>query len=222
MAMTMNVAYANGEGNGNGCRNRCGDTTNNIDRSTTNNRGGQGGTGIGVGVGIGKASSRSSSSSYSGSSSNSYSSSYQSQGQGQLQGQVGILKNVGPQVVIEDNSVTTYEAAASSAISRAPDAPAPSAECWVSESFGIGGSIVAGGASLGGSTATYDGSCAGFLIAKQVQGDAAMLATLMGYCLGFEQAGVENKLCADWRTIVGGVDAPLPRVETSVGSLTRD
>lgn len=207
MGIVMYVpAQANGENNGNGCRNRCGDTiTNNTTNRTTN----KGGTGIGTGVGVAESSSSSSS--------------YQKQGQGQLQGQVqGQAYNGNTSVSITDN--VTREVAASSAIAAAPDAPAPTAECWVSESLGIGGSVVAGGLSVGGSSARYDGSCAGFLLAGQVQGEAKVYATLMGYCLGFEQAGVENILCDGWRNVIANTDAPLPPVYVAPERLstTRD
>lgn len=123
------TVFANGENeNGNGCRNRCGDTTNN--NQTYNNPSAHAKASL-------KARLSSNARSNARSSSNSYSKSIQ----GQQQGQVGIVKNVGPQVV--DNSTTTYEA---SAVPPSLGQGDPGYDC--SMTGGIGGAAVGFGGSV--------------------------------------------------------------------------
>jgi len=142
LLLTMSPVMA---GN-NGCNNRCGDTNN-----TTNNKGGKGGDGgTGIGVGIGKGGDASSKSKSSSSSSSS-SSVQGTQLQGQIginkvidsgnatQGQVGIVKNVGPQVVVTDKSVTTYEAQDRDPVNSAYSHASHRYECVV----GVGGGVQA-------------------------------------------------------------------------------
>jgi hypothetical protein len=124
---------------GNSCQGNCpdGDVINN----TTNNQGGAGGKGgIGIGVGIGKGGDASSKSKSSSSSSAAAASSSRSSVTGtQLQGQVGIVKNVGPAVVITDESVTTYEAQDRDPVSSAYSHASHRYECVV----GVGGGVQA-------------------------------------------------------------------------------
>jgi len=111
------TAFANGENNGPKCNNRsCNTTTNYNDESTTNKAyGGDGGSAY--------------SKAYGGNAKAYGGSAYQSQGQGQ----VGIVKNVGPQVVVTDQSV--YEAQERDPVSSAYGHAEHRYECVV----GVGG-----------------------------------------------------------------------------------
>jgi len=111
------TVLANGENNGPKCNNRsCNETTNYNDSSTTNKAyGGDGGSAY--------------SKAYGGNAKAYGGSAYQ----GQSQGQVGIVKNVGPQVVVTDQSV--YEAQERDPVSSAYGHASHRYECVV----GIGG-----------------------------------------------------------------------------------
>jgi hypothetical protein len=129
----------------------------------------------------------------------------QDQGQSQkalsLQGQT--LTNNGPQVVIEDNKVITYEAAASSAIAPDVNAPDPTADCRFSQGFSVAGSAVMAGGSIGHSTSEYDPICGAWMAASQTTGNAKTVATTVAYCMTMEETGVEVAQCDDWKGKVG-------------------
>ena len=212
--------YANGEGgddNSVRCNGRgsCAQTTNNIDKSKTFNKGGEGGDG-GIGIGIGKggdaeaeAYAKSIGINYNSLSTEQKTSirNHVSSYNAQQQGQVGIVKNVGPQVVIEDHSVITYEAAASSAIAPDMNAPDPTAQCRFSQGFSIAGSAVMAGGSLGHSTSEYDAICGAWMAASQTTGVAKATATTVAYCMTMEEAEVDVAQCDGWRNKVAGKSA---------------
>jgi hypothetical protein len=124
-ALHAHNVMANGENNGPKCNNRsCNETTNNVDNSTTNKAyGGDGGSAY--------------SKAYGGNAKAYGGSAYQGQDQGQSQvginSQTGIVKNVGPSVVITDQSV--YEAQERDPVSSAYSHASHRYECVV----GVGG-----------------------------------------------------------------------------------
>ena len=206
-------AYANGEYDGgddnsircNG-RGSCATTTNNIDKSKTFNKGGEGGTGVGIGIGKGgdadaEAYAKSIGINYNSLTTKQQTSikNYVSSSNTQGQGQVGIVKNVGPAVVIEDHSVTTYEAAASSAIAPDMNAPDPTAQCRFSQGFSIAGSGVVASGSIGHSTSEYDAICGAWMASSQTTGNAKTVATTVAYCLTMDEAGIDVAQCEDWK-----------------------
>jgi len=216
------ATYANGdydEGGGDDnsvrCNGRgsCATTTNNIDKSKTFNKGGEGGTGIGIGIGKGgdakayggdadaEAYAKSIGINYNSLTTKQQTSikNYVSSSNAQGQGQVGIVKNVGPAVVIEDHSVVTYEAAASSAIAPDMNAPDPTAQCRFSQGFSIAGSGVVASGSIGHSTSEYDPICGAWMASSQTTGNAKTVATTVAYCLTMDEAGIDVAQCEDWK-----------------------
>lgn len=137
------------------------------------------------------------------------------QGQQQGQGQIGVVANVGPQVIITDKSVTTYEAAASSAIAPDVNAPAPSAGCRYSQGFSIAGSAVMAGGSIGHTTSEYDEICGAWQAARQTTGAAKATATTVAFCLSMEKADVDVAQCDGWRAAVAGKPASVEPVASA-------
>lgn len=220
-------------------RGSCDQSTTNIDKSKTFNQGGKGGKGgtgyggTGIGIGIGKGGNAKAyggdadadAAAYAKSIGINYNSltttqqtsvkNYVSSTNAQGQGQVGIVKNVGPQVVIEDHSVITYEAAASSAIAPDVNAPNPTAQCRYSQGFSIAGSVVVGGGSIGHTTSEYDAICGLWMAVSQTTGEAKILATTAAYCLTMEEAGVEVTPCNGWRNVISGKPAEVEAEEVA-------
>lgn len=124
-----------------------------------------------------------------------YNTAKQQQGQAQL----GIVSNHGPQVVLEDHSVVNYEAAASSAIAPAGDAPPPTAGCRYAKDYRLAGSVIVGSGSAGYTSSEYDAICGTGELAARTEGNAKKVATLVNYCLTMEEAEVETSQCVDWR-----------------------
>ncbi len=215
--------YEGGDDNSVRCNGRgsCAQTTNNIDKSKTFNKGGDGGTGIGIGIGKGGDAKAyggdAEAAAYAKSIGINYNSlttkqqtsirNHVSSFNAQQQGQVGIVKNVGPQVVIEDHSVITYEAAASSAIAPDVNAPDPTADCRFSQGFSVAGSAVMAGGSIGHSTSEYDPICGAWMAASQTTGKAKATATTVAYCMTMEEAEVDVAQCDGWRSAVSGKPA---------------
>ncbi len=134
------------------------------------------------------------------------------------QAQLGIVSNVGPQVVIGGD---VFEAAASSAFGPSIDVDQINVECpiFVQDGVSIGGSIVEGSGSLGWTDAEKVNFCIAWLVTKNTklkgvpQEDQTVehtLAALTAYCSSFEAIGVDNKKCKDWRHTVAGTVPPTP------------
>ncbi len=182
----------------------------------TYNEGGEGGDGYGLGIGIGKggnakayggnayskggnarSNANSRSNSRSKSESNSRSSSASKSSSYQQQGQIGILKNVGPQVVITDESTVVYEAPIMPAGSPDLSQAAPTAACiktW-SVSGGVTAAIGIGG---GASGYVWDEICGLWTAARETTGTAREAAGKAAFCMTLEKAGVEDATCDSW------------------------
>ena len=147
----------------------------------------------------------------------------QSQGQGQHQGQgqVGIVKNVGPQVVIKQKA--TYKQAASSAIAPALDVPAPTAKCRYASGVSLGGSAIGGAGSLGVTISEWDEICGLWQAAHRTSGQASIDASHAAYCLSFEKANVKNNACEGWRNVLSpSVEFHRRPADYAVGSDSRN
>jgi hypothetical protein len=201
-ALHAHNVMANGENNGPKCNNRsCNTTTNYNDESITNKAYG--------GSAYSKA--------YGGNAKAYGGSAYQGQDQGQYQGQgqLGIVKNVGPQVVITDESVTTFEEKyqAPSMVAPGIDTSQVNVECplFVQDGWSAGASGPGAGLSAGATDAEAIPTCFALLAAKNSTGEAKQLAGAAFYCLAFEAAGVDNSECDGWRDAVRGGPAPAVR-----------
>jgi len=203
------------------CQGNCpmGDTINNF--GDTNN---EGGTGIGVGIGIGKAEAKAnaSASAHAGALAlgyvkggdqytSVYNKLYTSYYNKLSQSQVGIVANVGPQVVITDASVVTYEQKyqAPSMVAPGIDTSQLNVKCPLFVQDGWSGSLSGpgAGASAGATDAEAIPECFAKLVAESSTGDKKTKANLTMYCLAFERIGVENTSCVGWRETVGGEKA---------------
>ena len=207
--------YENGD---DGCERNCNNTS-------TTNKGGKGGTGVGIGIGIGKGGSAYSKAyggnakAYGGNAYSKGGSAYQGQDQGQSQlginSQTGIVKNVGSQVVITDESVTIFEEKyqAPSMVAPGIDTSQVNVECPLFVQDGWSGSLSGpgAGASAGATDAEAIPTCFALLAAKNSTGEAKKLAGAAFYCLAFEAAGVDNYECDGWRDAVRGGPAPAVR-----------
>lgn len=132
------------------------------------------------------------------------------QGQQQGQGQIGVVSNHGPQVIITDEKVITYEASSSPAFGPDVNVDQVKVDCplYVQDGWSIAGTVIAGAGSAGATDAQFVEICALWLAAKNTQSsfdrrDAATAA----YCLTFEKTGIKNKRCDGWREDLSGVPA---------------
>ena len=214
------TVFANGENeNGNGCRNRCGDTETTNNFGDTNNEGG-------TGIGIGKAEADAHAYASAGASAfgyvkggdqyqKAYQSLYAQFRNSQTQGQVGIVKNVGPQVEINDNKTITYEQKyqAPSMVAPGIDTSQVNVDCPLYVQDGWSGSLSGPGAggSLGATDAEAIPTCFALLAANNSTGATQRLAEIAFYCLAFEAAEVDNSECDGWRDVVRGGPAPAVR-----------
>ncbi len=185
---------------------------------------GGGGIGIGVGVGISdaEAKARASSSAHAGALAlgyvkggdqytSVYNKLYTSYYNKLSQSQVGIVANVGPQVVITDKSVVTYEQKyqAPSMVAPGIDTSQLNVKCPLFVQDGWSGSLSGpgAGASAGATDAEAIPECFAKLVAENSTGTKKTNANLTMYCLAFERIGVENTGCVGWRETVGGEKA---------------
>lgn len=129
------LADEDGNENGNGCRNRCGDTT--VNNGDTINKGG-------------KANAEAEAHAYAKANASAfgyvkggdqyqkaYQSLYASFRNSNSQSQLGVVANVGPQVVITDKSVTTYEAQERDPVASAYSRAEHRYECVVGVGAGV-------------------------------------------------------------------------------------
>ena len=133
----------------------------------------------------------------------------------QTQNQLGVVANVGPQVVITDESTVIYEQKyqAPSMVAPGIDTSQIQVECPLFIQDGLSGSLSGPGAgiSLGGTDADFVPLCAAWLAAKSTTGESQVLARLTAYCLTFDEMGVDNSQCVGWRDTVRGGPAPTVR-----------
>jgi hypothetical protein len=189
---------------------------------TTNNKGGAGGKGGegGTGIGVGIAKADADAAAYAKSIGINYNSlttqqqtsvkNYVSSSNYQGQGQVGIVKNVGPQVVIEDHKVITYEASSAPAIGPDVNVDQVKVDCplYIQDGFSLAGSVILGSGSVGATNAELSKICALWLAAKNTQSSSHRReAASAAYCLTFEEVGISNKRCDGWREDLSGVPA---------------
>lgn len=199
--------------NGNGCRNRCGDTEIN---NTTNNKGGKGGNAEADAHAYAKAGASAFGYVKGGDQyQKAYQSLYAQFRNSQTQGQVGIVENVGPQVVITDESTVIYEEKYQAPSMNAPsiDTSQVNVDCPLFVQDGWSGSVSGpgAGAALGATDAEAIPTCFALLAANNSTGATQRLAEISFYCLAFEAAGVDNSECDGWRDEVRGGPAPTVR-----------
>jgi len=190
----------------------------------TNNNTTNGGTGIGVGIAKAEADAHAYASA--GASAfgyvkggDQYQSAYQSLfasfRNSNSQSQLGVVANVGPQVVITDNKTITYEQKyqAPSMVAPGIDTSQVNVDCPLFVQDGWSGSLSGPGAggSIGATDAEAIPTCFALLAAKNSTGEAKKLAGAAFYCLAFEAAGVDNYECDGWRDAVRGGPAPTVR-----------
>ena len=133
----------------------------------------------------------------------------------QSQGQLGIVKNVGPQVVITDESTVIYEQKyqAPSMVAPGIDTSQIQVKCPLYVQDGWSGSLSGPGAggSLGATDAEAIPTCFALLAFENSTGKSKEAAGTAFYCLAFEAAGVDSSECDGWRDEVRGGPAPTVR-----------
>lgn len=134
--------------------------------------------------------------------------------QDQDQQQLGIVKNVGPQVVITETTIIPEEKyQAPSMVAPGIDTSQVNVECplYVQDGWSAGASGPGAGLTAGATDAEAIPACFALLAAKNSTGLAKIAAGTAFYCLSMEAAEVDSKQCVGWRDSVRGGPAPTVR-----------